>query len=218
MALAIFDLDETLIGTDSDQAWGEYVLEKQLVDAPSHLAKNQQFYEDYKRGELDADAYYQFSCGILAQHDMDLLLRHRDTFVRDIISPTILSKARELLNSHQAKHDTLVIVTATIEFITRPIADMLGVEHLIAPVPEVVNGQHTGQLVGIPSLGPGKVTRLAEWVEERALSMADSTFYSDSHNDIPLLEVVDHPVAVDPDPQLAEIARQRAWRVISLRD
>ena len=217
MALALFDLDETLISADSDFVWGEYAVENNLVDATTHQRQNKRFYEDYKRGQLDIDAYMRFSCGILARHDSDTLLRHRQRFIEQRIQPLLLPRAFELIEQHKQRGDVLVVITATIEFITQPIAELLGIENLIAPVPERKNGRYTGELSGIPSFGAGKVKRLEAWLASKDLSMRDSHFYSDSINDVALLAIVDHPVAVDPDPKLAAIAETNQWQIISLR-
>jgi HAD superfamily hydrolase (TIGR01490 family) len=217
VSLAIFDLDETLISTDSDHAWGEYISSKGLVDPDTYRAQNQRFYEDYKRGELDADAYYAFACEVLSRYPLDELLDHRARFVESVIKPHVLRKALDLVEKERAKGKTLLIVTATMEFITRPIADLFQIETLIAPTPETRDGQYTGNLAGIPSFGPGKVTRLKSWLSETGNTLGNSVFYSDSHNDLPLLEVVDKAIAVDPDDKLREIALDRGWSCISLR-
>jgi HAD superfamily hydrolase (TIGR01490 family) len=218
LALVVFDLDETLIGIDSDHAWGEYIVDAKIVDAADHRHKNQAFYEDYKRGELDIDAYMQFSCGVLASHDEAFLVAHRETFVNERIRPHLLPKAATLIQKHRDAGDLIVVVTATIEFVTAPIVKLLGIEHLVAPVPEKVDGQYTGELSGIASFGAGKVTRLKQWLLKNPASMQGSYFYSDSINDLPLLNVVDHPFAVDPDEQLRKLATQNQWPIISLRD
>lgn len=218
MALVVFDLDETLIGIDSDHAWGEYIVDAKIVDATDHRQKNQQFYEDYKRGELDIDAYMKFSCGVLALHDEAFLLAHRETFVNERIRPYLLPKAAALIQKHRDAGDLIVVVTATIEFVTAPIVAMLGIEHLVAPIPEKVEGKYTGELAGIASFGAGKVTRLKQWLDNNPASMQGSYFYSDSINDLPLLNVVDNPFAVDPDDNLRLLATQKKWPIISLRN
>jgi HAD superfamily hydrolase (TIGR01490 family) len=217
LKLAIFDLDETLIAIDSDHAWGDYAAEQGLVDADSHQKENRRFYEDYKHGRLDIEAYLAFSSHLLTQHPLETLYEQRARFIQDVIEPMILPKGRELIEQHRNAGDQLVIVTATLEFVTRPIADLLGIGELIAPIPELTASGYTGNMVGVPSFGPGKVTRLKAWMKERDLSLDGSTFYSDSHNDLPLLSLVDHPVAVDPDPTLAKVAKEKGWTCISLR-
>lgn len=217
MALAIFDLDETLIAGDSDHAWGEFMIDKGLVTA-DHRARNDAFYEQYKRGELDANAYYRFACAALAPHSMALLEETRRDFVEQLITPLMLDKAAHLIEKHRKAGDTLLVITATLEFVTAPIVERLGIADLIAPVPERINDRYTGELVGVPSFGVGKVTRLMAWLAETQFGLKGSHFYSDSANDLPLLELVDHPVAVDPDPRLRDIAERRQWPIISLRD
>jgi HAD superfamily hydrolase (TIGR01490 family) len=217
LALAIFDLDETLIAADSDQAWGEFVAAKGLVDAEHHRSQNEAFYEDYKRGTLDINAYMRFSCTVLAMYDMDKLQGLRREFFDERIRPLLLPKASELIERHRARGDSLVVITATIEFVTEPIVEHLGIEHLIASIPEIKAGRYTGEVVGTPSFREGKVTRIREWLDETGEDFSGSTFYSDSRNDLPLLELVDFPVAVDPDPVLRDIAQARQWPVISLR-
>lgn len=218
MTLAIFDLDETLISADSDHAWGEFVASRGLVDAEAHRRQNKAFYEAYKRGELDIDAYMRFACTALAMYDMDELERLRAEFFELCIRPMLLPRATELIEYHRARGDCLVVITATIAFVTEPIVRHLGIEHLIAPVPEIKNGRYTGDITGIPSFREGKVIRMRQWLAQTGESLVGSHFYSDSRNDLPLLELVDHPVAVDPDPALAAIAKERGWPTISLRD
>lgn len=217
MALAIFDLDETLIAADSDHEWGEYVVDSGLVDAQSHRQRNHDFYEQYKSGVLNIDEYLAFACSVLAQHPLDVLKAHRATFFEERIKPIMLPRAKALVNQHRDKGDTLLVITSTIEFITRPIVDAFGIAILIAPEPELINNRYTGRIVGTPSFAEGKVTRLKQWLEETGESLTGSFFYSDSHNDLPLLRVVDHPVAVDPDPILLEQAKASQWQHISLR-
>ncbi len=217
MKLAIFDLDETLIGLDSDHAWGDYAVEHGLVDAAEHTAENLRFYEDYKRGELDIDAYLAFSTRVLTLHPLETLFEHRAQFIESVVSPAILPGARELIEGHRSQGDQLIIVTATLEFVTRPISDLLGIEALIAPIPELNDQGYTGKIVGTPSFGPGKVTRLNAWMAENGFNLEGSTFYSDSHNDLPLLLLVDNPVAVNADPTLSRVAKEKGWKCISLR-
>ena len=217
MALVVFDLDETLISTDSDHIWGEYVADHNLVDESSFREENQRFYDNYKRGELDIDAYMRFSCRVLAEHEPALLIEHRKQFIEQRIQPNLLPKALELVDSHRQKGDTLIVVTATIKFITEPIVELLGIENLIAPVPEQIDGRYTGEVVGIPSFAAGKVTRLNDWVKQRNQSLEGSYCYTDSISDLPLLKLVENPVAVDPDPGLLKIAQSQRWPVISLR-
>ena len=217
MTLAIFDLDETLIEADSDHLWGQYVVDHGLA-AADHEEKNNHFYNQYKAGELDIDAYLEFACSILARQDMETLLSHRRRFIEEVIKPIVLPEGEALVNRHREKADTLMIITSTIEFVTRPIADLFGVATLLAPIPQIRDERYTGKIDGVPSFGEGKVTRLMEWLDvNREESLQGSCFYSDSHNDLPLLRRVDNPVAVDPDPILKSEAEARGWQIISLR-
>ena len=218
MPLTIFDLDETLIAADSDHEWGQFVIDKDLVDAQKHKKKNDDFYEQYKAGQLDIDEYLQFSCSILTQYSIEDLHRFRSEFVAQRILPIILDKAQDLVKKHRELGDTLLVITSTIEFVTRPIVDEFGIDILIAPDPEIVSNRYTGRIVGVPSFAAGKVTRLEQWLANRQDSLEGSSFYSDSHNDLPLLRLVDNPVAVDPDPILREKAEENQWPIISLRD
>ena len=217
MALTIFDLDETLIGIDSDHAWGGYVVDEGLVDEDNYRATNQQFFDDYKQGTMDVDAYMKFSCGVLAKYDHEFLYSHREKFLDERIRPNLLPKACSLVRSHQKQGDKVIVITATVDFVTRPIVELLGIDTLIAPVAEVIDGRFTGGIVGTVSIGEGKVTRLEEWLVGKDISMDESRFYSDSANDLPLLQKVTYPVAVDPDERLATIARLNDWPIISLR-
>jgi HAD superfamily hydrolase (TIGR01490 family) len=217
LALTIFDLDETLIGIDSDHAWGGYVVDEGLVDEGNYRATNQQFFDDYKQGIMDVDAYMKFSCDVLSKYDHEFLFAHREKFINERIRPNILPKACSLIQSHQAKGDKVIVITATVDFITQAIVDLLGIDTLIAPVAEVVAGRYTGGIVGTVSIGSGKVSRLKEWLIGKDISMNESRFYSDSANDLPLLEKVTYPVAVDPDDKLAAIAKINNWPIISLR-
>lgn len=218
MPLTIFDLDETLIAADSDHEWGQFVVDKGLVDAQIHKKKNDDFYALYKAGQLDIDEYLQFSCSVLTQHSIEDLHRFRSEFVAQRILPIILDKAQDLVKKHRELGDTLLVITSTIEFVTRPIVDEFGIDILIAPDPEIVSNRYTGRIVGVPSFAAGKVTRLEQWLANRQDSLEGSSFYSDSHNDLPLLRLVDNPVAVDPDPILRKKAEENQWPIISLRD
>lgn len=218
VTLAIFDLDNTLIGGDSDNLWGQFLCERRLVDEAGFAARNEQFYTDYKAGTLDIDAYLRFALSALAGHSrQELDAWHRD-FMASKIEPILLPKAKQLLARHRNQGHQLLIITATNEFITRPIARLLGVSDLIACEGEIINGRYTGEPSGVPSYHAGKVTRLNAWLAERDIALDGAFFYSDSHNDLPLLELVDNPLAVDPDDKLRAHARSRGWPVISLRD
>lgn len=217
MSLAIFDLDNTLLGGDSDYLWGQFLVEQGLVDGKHYECENQQFYEAYEAGTLDIYAYQAFMLRPLAGRPLAELQAWRERFMAEKIQPILLPKAKELLNQHRAAGDILLIITATNRFITAPIAERLGVSHLLATEPEMVDDRYTGRTVGIPCFRQGKVERLNLWLADQGVDLADSWFYSDSHNDLPLLNQVAHPVAVDPDPTLARHAQQQGWPIISLR-
>ncbi|MGO3004581.1 MULTISPECIES: HAD family hydrolase [Halomonas] len=218
MSLAIFDLDNTLLSTDSDHAWGEFLLEQGVVDPIAYREANERFMADYNAGKLDMAAFLEVALKPLADNLPEQLSAWHQQFMVSKIEPHILPKAEELLARHRTQGDTLLIITATNRFITAPIAERLGVDNLIAVNPEVKEGRYTGRVSGIPSFREGKVTRLNQWLEQQDLSMDGAWFYSDSHNDLPLLEKVDHPIAVDPDDTLRQVAEERQWRIMSLRD
>jgi HAD superfamily hydrolase (TIGR01490 family) len=218
VTLAIFDLDNTLIGGDSDFLWGQFVCEQGLVERAGFAAQNEQFYADYQAGQLDIDAYLRFALAPLAGHPREQLdAWHRDFMTRKI-EPIMLPAAARLIEDHRAKGHELLIVTATNYFITRPIADALGIEELLACEGEIVDGRYTGEPSGVPTYHEGKVIRLRQWLAGRNTALAGAFCYSDSHNDLPLLELVDNPVAVDPDDTLRAHALAAGWPVISLRD
>ena len=216
MALAIFDLDNTLLSGDSDYLWGVYLADNGIVDRAHYEAENARFFEDYKAGRLDIYEFLAFSLRPLADNQPADLERWRSEFLRKIIDPLISAPARDLVERHRERGDTPMIITATNSFVTRPIAERFGIRHLIATEPHRENGRFTGRVAGEPSFREGKVTRLRQWLDGTGNDLEGSYFYSDSHNDLPLLELVDHPVAVDPDDQLKMVAEARRWPVISL--
>ncbi len=218
VTLAIFDLDNTLLCGDSDNLWGEFVCESGLVDGENFAARNDQFYADYQAGTLDIDAYLRFALSTLVGHPREQLDTWHREFMASKIEPILLPRAEQLVSSHREQGHDLLIITATNEFITRPIADLLEISALIACRGEIVDGRYTGEPFGIPSYQAGKVTRLNAWLAEGDISLDGAFFYSDSHNDLPLLELVDNPVAVDPDDRLRARAESEGWPVISLRD
>jgi HAD superfamily hydrolase (TIGR01490 family) len=217
MTLAIFDLDNTLIAGDSDHLWGDFLVERGLVDADLYKATNDQFYQDYKDGRLDIHAYLSFALKPLSEHALFNLLDWRREFLAEKIAPIMLPAAAELLQQHRDQGHTLMIITATNDFVTGPIAEQLGVDVLIATRAEMLGERYTGKIDGVPCYRDGKVQRLHEWMQHRNVSLDDSWFYSDSHNDLPLLRRVTHPVAVDPDPVLLQEAQEHGWKIISLR-
>ncbi len=215
--LALFDLDHTLIAGDSDVLWGQYLGELGIVDAEEQAREHRRYYEDYVAGRLDIMDFLRFQLRVLAEHSVARLEELRRDFLAEKIEPILLPQAIALIDWHRRQGHTLMIVTATNRFITEPIADRFGVEHLIATEPEMIDGRYTGGVAGVPSFREGKVTRVHAWLKERGLGLDNSWFYSDSHNDVPLLLEVERPVAVDPDEHLTAEARQRAWPIISLR-
>jgi HAD superfamily hydrolase (TIGR01490 family) len=218
MALAIFDLDNTLLGGDSDFLWGRYLCENGIVDADAYRRANEHYYQQYLEGSLDIYEFLEFVFKPLASHNLEQLCKWRENYLQQKIKPIILPAAEALIAQHRAKGDTLLIITATNSFITSPIAEMLAIEHLIATEPELIDGRYTGQVAGTPSFHQGKVDRLKQWLAEQNQDLQGSIFYSDSHNDLPLLELVDTAVAVDPDPKLQAVAQQRGWKILSLRE
>jgi len=220
LRLALFDLDNTLLGGDSDFEWAQFLIGQGVLDREVHEARNLEFYEQYKAGTLDIHAFLDFQLKPLSRHPRAQLDAWHAQFMRQRIHPIILPKARELVARHAAEDDLMVIITATNSFVTWPIAKEFGVSELIATEPEQVNGEFTGNVAGTPSFREGKVTRLDAWLQARGLSwqaIEASTFYSDSLNDLPLLQRVTRPVAVDPDPTLRAHAESHGWPVISLR-
>lgn len=218
MSLAIFDLDNTLLGGDSDYLWGEFLVEHGIVERAHFQRENKRFYKDYQGGNLDIYAFLNFQLGILAQHDMETLHLWRARFLGEKIVAIMLPKARELIQTHRHRGDDLLIITATNRFVTAPIAAAFGITELLATEPEIIDGRYSGRVAGVPCFREGKVTRLTAWLTEKGLSLEQSWFYSDSHNDLALLEKVTHPVAVDPDPILSNCAKAKGWPVISLRN
>jgi HAD superfamily hydrolase (TIGR01490 family) len=217
MRLALFDLDNTLLAGDSDHAWGDWLCRRGILDATAYRARNDAYYADYLAGRLDIAAYLNFCLAVLGRHERAQLEAWHREFMAECVEPIILPRGEALLAEHREAGDRLVIITATNRFVAAPIAARLGVETLLATECETRDGQYSGRTTDIPCFREGKVTRLEGWLRDNGLSLDGSTFYSDSHNDLPLLERVDHPVAVDPCPQLRSVAEQRGWPVISLR-
>jgi len=217
--LAIFDLDNTLIGGDSDHAWGEFLVEREQVDGERYRSANDRFLEDYQRGELDIFAYLEFALEPLAQLSRGQLNNLQRAFMQEVVSEIWLPRAEELISRHRREGHHIMIITATNRFVVGPIAARLGVDTLLATEPEEVEGRFTGRVVGEPCYRGGKVVRLRQWLAHNpGYDGSEKWFYSDSINDLPLLQQVDHPVAVDPDARLRAEAEARGWPVISLRD
>jgi len=219
--LALFDLDNTLLAGDSDYNWSLFLIHEGLLDAKTHHKRNEQFYQDYKNGCLDIYAFLKFQLQPLSQHPKTFLDTLHVKYMDTVIRPMMTQKAQELVNRHKANGDLCLVITATNSFVTKPIAAAYGIEHLIGTDPELVEGEYTGGVTGVPSFQEGKVTRLNQWLAERGQTLADfevSYFYSDSHNDLPLMRLVTHPVAVDADETLKKVAQEKGWPLITLRN
>ena len=217
MGLALFDLDNTLIAGDSDHLWGDFLVSEGLVDPDKHKALNEHYYRQYQQGQLDIDEYLSFALGPMAGMTPETLSALQDKFLKKHVEPILLDAAFDLLQAHRVKGDTLIIITATNTLVTQPIADRLGVEYLIGCEAELKDGRYTGKPEGVPSFGEGKVQRIKAWCAEHQTPLEGAIFYSDSHNDLPLLREVAHAVAVDPDDVLRLEAQQCGWEIISLR-
>ncbi len=218
--LALFDLDNTLLAGDSDYNWSLFLIGEGLLDAKTHHDRNEQFYADYKNGCLNIVEFLKFQLQPLSQHPKAFLDELHKKYMQKVIRPMMTEKAQNLVNKHKAAGDLCAVITATNSFVTKPIATAYGVEHLIGSDPELVNGEYTGNVTGVPSYKEGKVTRLNQWLAERGKKLSDfehSYFYSDSHNDLALMKLVTNPVAVDADEILKTYAEEQAWPQISLR-
>ena len=218
--LALFDLDGTLIPGDSDHAFGEFMVQLGWVDADAHRRANDAFYAQYQAGTLDIDAYIDFTTGAWRARPLAEQAAASQRFITEVMQPQLLPPAFDLLRQHQQAGDLVAIVTATNEFITRPIADAFGVPHLLAVrLQRDAQGRATGRIDGVPSFREGKIARVHQWLAEQGHTLSDfdaSIFYSDSTNDLPLLELVSEPVATNPSPALEAIALQRGWRILRL--
>ena len=220
MNLALFDLDNTLLACDSDYEWGQFLVDRGVLERSTYEAQNARFYDQYKAGTLDIHEFLGFALRPLAEHTAEDLDGWHADFMTTRIRPAITAAARTLVERHLAGGDLCAVVTATNSFVTAPIAREFGVPHLVATEPERSAGRFTGRVAGIPCFREGKVARVEGWLAaegHRLQDFAQSAFYSDSHNDLPLLERVSRPVAVDPDTALAAEAGRRGWQVISLR-
>ena len=220
MNLALFDLDNTLLSGDSDFEWAQFLIDQGVIDRELYEAKNRHFYEQYKAGTLDIHEFLDFQLKPLSRHARRVLDEWHEEFMRTKVRGMMGKPAQELVQRHRQAGDVCVVITATNSFVTAPIARAFGVEHLIATEPEQKDGQFTGRVAGTPSFREGKIARLQDWMKERGWgwgSFGDTTFYSDSLNDLPLLGMVKNPVAVDPDATLRAHAEQHGWRIISLR-
>lgn len=217
MTLAIFDLDNTLISDDSDYLWGQFLVDQKIVDKNEYEEANAKFYEDYQQGELDIVEFLNFSLAPLAKHDVEQLYQWRSQFIDEVIKPIQLKPAIRLVNKHRFRGDTVMVITATNRFVTEPIVKLFGIDHLLATTPELLDGRYTGNFEGTPCFQEGKVTLLEAWLKNSSETLENSSFYSDSYNDLSLLSLVDNPVAVDPDEKLKKHAEDKGWPVMSLR-
>ena len=220
MNLAIFDLDNTLLDGDSDYNWGLYLVKKGYLDEGEYKEQNQKFFEEYQVGKLDIFAFAEFQFRFLKNNTRKFLNDVRSDYINEIIKPMILKKAIDLVNQHKEAGDRLLIITATNSFITKPIGELFGIDELIGTDPEENEGEFTGKVKGTPSFKEGKVTRLFDWLGEKNLKLADfekTFFYSDSQNDLALLEVVTNPVVVNGDKILLEKAQEKNWPTLRLK-
>lgn len=217
MQLALFDLDHTLLDGDSDDLWYRFLAEQGAVDAARFTAERAQFSADYREGRLQVQDFYAFVLKPLADNPLQQLQAWRRRFVATYILPRITAAARALLNRHRDAGHTLAIITATNRFVTEPIAAELNVSHLLATEPEYDGTRFTGRVLGTPCFREGKLLHLREWLYRENFRPTETWFYSDSHNDLPLLENVDHPVAVNPDVRLTKTSETRGWPIMRMR-
>jgi len=218
--LALFDLDNTLLNGDSDFEWSQFLIRIGILDKELFEVKNQEFYDQYKAGTLDIHEFLDFQLKPLSRHTRKTLDAWHQQFMRESVMPMITQPARDLVQQHRDAGDVCVIITATNSFVTAPIAREFGIEHLIATEPAHKDGEFTGEVADVPCFREGKITRLYNWLAEHGWTLADfedSTFYSDSLNDLPLMCKVQHPVAANPDETLRAHAEQYGWPVIKLR-
>lgn len=218
--LALFDLDHTLLPLDSDYQWADYLARTGRAGDPAEAQRrNEELMLRYNAGQLTAEQSAEFMLGLLTRAELPELARWHEAFMAEIVRPAILPSATELVLKHLKQGDLCAIVTATNEFVTAPIARAFGIPHLIATTPEMRDGRYTGRIQGVASFQAGKITRVNEWLSGMGLSLADfasSYFYSDSPNDLPLLEVVSHPIATNPSDTLRALAQQRGWKILDL--
>ena len=218
MSLAIFDLDNTLIGGDSDHLWGEFLCDEGIItDRQSFQKKNDYFYQQYELGLLDIYAWAEFSFEILAGHSMKELGELHHKFMTAKIEPIILDKAQNCIDNHKKNGDTVLVITASNTFVTSPIVKRYGIDHLLATEPEIKSGRYSGKISGTPCFQSGKIDNLMPWMAKNNETLEGSSFYSDSHNDLPLLELVDHPVTINADKILTLEAKKRGWLNIDWR-
>ena len=214
--LLIFDLDNTLLAGDSDRNWGIFLAEQEVVES-SYLDESEKFYDNYYDGSLDIDGFLSFCLKPLIENDMKYLLKLRRQFIEDKIKPIVTQPGKEIINHAIENGKTVVIATATNDFVTRPIADLFNVQTLIATEFEIKNQQFTGKVIDAPCFREGKLNKVQKWVDDNNFDLSKASFYSDSFNDLPLLEKVKTPVIVDGDDKLVEIGKNRDWDCVSFR-
>ena len=214
--LLIFDLDNTLLAGDSDRNWGIFLAEQKVVES-SYLDESEKFYNNYYDGSLDIDGFLSFCLKPLIENDMEYLLKLRQQFIEDKIKPIVTQPGKEIINHAIQNGKTVVIATATNDFVTRPIADLFNVQTLIATEFEIKNQQFTGKVIDEPCFREGKLNKVQKWVDDNNFDLSKASFYSDSFNDLPLLEKVKTPVIVDGDDKLVEIGKNRDWDCVSFR-
>ena len=214
--LLIFDLDNTLLAGDSDRNWGIFLSEQQIVDA-SYLDESERFYNNYYEGSLDIDGFLSFCLKPLIANDMAKLLKLREQFIEEKIRPIVTKTGKELINQAHAEGKKVIIATATNDFVTRPIADIFDVSVLIATEFEIKDNAFTGRVVGAPCFRGGKLNKVTKWINDNNFDLSQASFYSDSFNDLPLLEKVKKPVIVDGDDKLIEIGKNKNWECVSFR-
>jgi HAD superfamily hydrolase (TIGR01490 family) len=217
MTLVLFDLDNTLIGGDSDYLWGEFLVRKELVDVEAYRQSNEAFYRDYETGRLDVAAYLKFALAPLATLEPQFLTELHAEFMQQCIEPIWLPKAEKLVSLHRDAGQELAVITSTNRFVVEPIVAKLEIENLICSEPEIIDGRYSGNFIGTPCFAEGKITNINQWLKDRRELLKSAWFYSDSHNDLPLMREVDTPVAVDPDDKLLAEAQALDWKIISLR-
>ena len=215
-AIVFYDLDHTLIGCDSDYEWGQFLADSGDIDGDAYRARNQTFYDNYRHGTLDPVAYLEFVLAPLGQIDGQRLEELRAQFLETRVLPVLHPRAQQLISEHRQRGLRQVVVTSTNAFIAEPIVQALEIPTLIAPRPEMRAGRYTGKLLDSSCFAADKPKRIQAWAEQEGIRLGETWGYSDSFNDIPLLEFVDHPVAVDPDPTLRAHAQERGWEIISL--
>ena len=214
--LLIFDLDNTLLAGDSDRNWGIFLAEQEVVES-SYLDESEKFYNNYYDGSLDIDGFLSFCLKPLIDNDMEYLLKLRQQFIEDKIKPIVTQPGKEIINHALQNGKTVVIATATNDFVTRPIADLFNVQTLIATEFEIKDQQFTGKVIDVPCFREGKLNKVKKWVDDNNFDLSKASFYSDSFNDLPLLEKVKTPVIVDGDDKLVEIGKNRDWDCVSFR-